>query len=125
MRRPIAVSRHPAPTSWDVARVAGVSQTTVSRVLSGAAPVKEATRARVLDAIIQTGYSPNHSARAMRTRRTGTVGIVVSRLTNPFYPELLEALNRALSAAGLRMILWDEELLGGEPAINAVNARLV
>ena len=114
-----------APTSKDVARMAGVSQTTVSRVLSGASSVSTETRARVLAAIEQVNYAPNHSARAMRTRRSGTVGIVVARLTNPFYPELLEALNRALSAQGLRMILWDAELLGEEPAVDAIRAGLV
>jgi LacI family transcriptional regulator len=105
--------------------MAGVSQTTVSRVLSGASSVSTETRARVLAAIEQVNYAPNHSARAMRTRRSGTVGIVVARLTNPFYPELLEALNRALSAQGLRMILWDAELLGEEPAVDAIRAGLV
>lgn len=113
------------PTSKDVARLAGVSQATVSRVLSGESNVSVATRACVLEAIERSGYSPNHSARAMRTRRSGTVGIVASRLTNPFYPELLEALNRSLSRAGLRMILWDAELLGEAPAVDAIRAGLV
>jgi LacI family transcriptional regulator len=102
-----------------------VSQSTVSRVLSGTTAVNAETKARVLEAIERSGYLPNHSARAMRTRKTGMVGIVVSRLTNPFYPELIEALNAALSENGLRMILWDADLLGEEPAVEAIKGNLV
>lgn len=108
-----------------MARIAGVSQSTVSRVLSGKTAVNEDTKARVFDAIASSGYSLNHSARAMRTRRTGMVGVVVSRLRNPFYPEIIEALNAALSAKGLRMTLWDADLLGEEPAVEAIRGNLV
>lgn len=57
-------------TSRTVARTAGVSQATVSRVLQGSDKVRDTTRERVLEAVISMGYSPNILARAMKTRRT-------------------------------------------------------
>lgn len=106
-------------TSRDVARVAGVSQATVSRVLQNSVHVKDSTRQRVLAALKDVGYTPNANARAMRTRRTGTIGIVMERVTNPFYPELLETLSRELASANMRMILWLSE---GEAELSAVEA---
>jgi LacI family transcriptional regulator len=112
-------------TSRDVARVAGVSQATVSRVLSGGAKVRPGTRDRVLRALETTGYVPNQAARAMRTRRTGSVGVVVGRITNPFYPELLTALSRKLGAVEQRMVLWDSEGPGAQTAVDAIRQRVV
>ena len=66
--------RNPAMT--DVARVAGVSHQTVSRVLNGHPNVRESTRERVLKAIDQLAYRRNHAARALVTRRTETLGVV-------------------------------------------------
>jgi DNA-binding LacI/PurR family transcriptional regulator len=62
----------------DVARVAGVSHQTVSRVLNDHPSVRGETRRRVLDAIAATGYRRNTAARALVTRRTGTIGVVTS-----------------------------------------------
>lgn len=106
-------------TSRDVARVAGVSQATVSRVLRDSEHVRPATRERVLKAFKAVGYTPNAHARAMRTGRIGTIGIVMARVTNPFYPELLEALGQVLAAADQRMTLW---LAEGPDELNAVEA---
>jgi LacI family transcriptional regulator len=108
-------------TSRDIARLAGVSQTTVSRVLQNRGYVEEGTRQRVLDALRQTGYVPNMQARAMRMRRSGLVGVVTGRLTNPFYPELLDALARAIEAADLRMALWASD----EPASSTVAVQAI
>lgn len=111
-------------TSRDVARVAGVSQATVSRVLQGSPNVTGATRARVLRALQETGYTPNMLARAMKTRRTGTVGVVVASITNPFYPEILEVLTERLARVGRRMILWSTGP-GEASAIEAIRQGLV
>ena len=111
-------------TSRNVARAAGVSQATVSRVLQGSEKVSAATRERVLEAVISTGYSPNILARAMKTRRTGTIGVVVARITNPFYPEVLEALSVELAAAGQRMVLWTSEGPGDVSALEAIRAGM-
>ncbi len=72
--------RKTGPSIEDVARLAGVSAQTVSRVSTGSAPVREPTRALVLAAMDQLGYSPNRAARALRSGTFGTIGLVVSRL---------------------------------------------
>ena len=111
--------------SVDVARAAGVSQATVSRVLSGSPKVAPATRQRVLDALAETGYTPNLVARAMKTRRTGTIGVVVPSITNPFYPHLIEAVAAALAEARYRMILWTTEGAGETSAVETIRQGVV
>lgn len=111
-------------TSRDVARVAGVSQATVSRVLQDSVHVRPETRERVLRALKDTGHVPNASARAMRTRRTETIGIVMERVTNPFYPELLGALVHVLAAAGQRTALWLSEGLAELSAVEAIHGSV-
>lgn len=69
--------RKKAPTSQDVARLAGVSQSTVSYVLTGSRPISEPTRARVEDAIEKLGYHPNSGARTLRSQRSGVIGLMV------------------------------------------------
>ncbi len=80
----------PRPTIVDVARAAGVSKATVSRVLSGNAEyMRSETRVRVLDAIKQLNYRPSSVARSLTSKRTNTAGILVSDVGNPFYPEVI------------------------------------
>jgi LacI family transcriptional regulator, galactose operon repressor len=98
-------AREVAPTSWDIAKEAGVSQATVSRVLNGDPRVASETRRRVADVIDRLGYTPNAVARGLATKRTGLVGVAVSDVMNPFYPELLEAIEGQLAGHGLQMIL--------------------
>jgi LacI family transcriptional regulator len=112
-------------TSNDIARRAGVSQATVSRVLRNHQNVSAATRDRVLRVIDDLNYRPNGIARAMRTSRTDTIGVVVARLSNPLYPELLDMLNRALSDLGKRMVVWDSEGSGEEAASEAIRQSIV
>ena len=64
-------------TSKDVARIAGVSQSTVSYVMSGKRPISERTRQRVLAAMEQLTYEPNAGARALASQRTRVIGLVV------------------------------------------------
>lgn len=66
----------PKPVMADVARLAGVSHQTVSRVINGSASIRPATKARVEQAIEELGYRPNTAARALVTRRSGIIGIV-------------------------------------------------
>jgi LacI family transcriptional regulator len=93
-------------TSRTIAQLSGVSQTTVSRVLRDDPKVSEASRARVLRVLEETKYAPNASARAMRTGSTGVIGVVAGSVTNPFYPELVEALNVEISRRDRHMSLW-------------------
>lgn len=112
-------------TSRDVARAAGVSQTTVSRVVRNSDAVRPATRERVLRAFEELGYAPNAAARAMKTSRTGTIGVVVASITNPLYPEVVEALSLAIERSGRRMLLWNSGEAGERSAIEAIQQRLV
>ncbi|MGP4020663.1 LacI family DNA-binding transcriptional regulator [Saccharopolyspora sp. 5N708] len=112
-------------TSRHVAQLAGVSQMTVSRVLQGSSKVAPATRERVLAAMKEAGYRPHAAARTMRTRRTATVGVVVADITNPFYPQLLEAVGRALDEADQRMILWNATDPGEASALTALSEGTV
>lgn len=96
----------------DVAAAAGVSLSTASRVLSGSARTSPRTVAAVLAASERLGYHPNLVARGLRSRATGLAGIVVPGIGNPFFAELVEALESALREAGLDMILGDS---GGPP----------
>ncbi|GAB3713221.1 LacI family DNA-binding transcriptional regulator [Nocardiopsis oceani] len=78
-------------TIRDVARVSGVHVSTVSRTFSAAHLVNPDTRARVLAAADQLGYRPNRAARALSTRRTGNLGLIVADIANPFFPPLVKA----------------------------------
>ncbi|QDQ15762.1 LacI family transcriptional regulator [Streptomyces spectabilis] len=94
-------------TLRDVARTAGCSVATVSRVLAGTRPVGADTARRVRAAAASLGYRPNHAARALRSRATGTVGLVLPQITNPFYPALVRELTHALHAEGRAVLLAD------------------
>ncbi len=111
--------------SNDIARHAGVSQATVSRVLSGNSNVREETRQRVLEVIEKLNYRPNAFAQAMKTRLSGTVGVVVSRITNPIVPEVLLHLGDELTARGKRMVVWNTDTEGEDGVLNAIRQRVI
>ena len=91
----------------DVARIAGVSASTVSHVLNRTRKVDTATRLRVEAAIEQTGYRRNIVARSLAAGRTHTVGLSISALTNPYFGSLVHAVERTLSEAGYVLIVGD------------------
>ncbi|MFP3275518.1 MAG: LacI family DNA-binding transcriptional regulator, partial [Paraburkholderia sp.] len=93
----------------DVAQAAGVSVTTVSRVLSNNGPVRDAVRQRVLSAIEQLGYRPNAAARRLRSGDTATIGLIVSDVRNPFFTEVSRAVEDAAYQQGLRVILCNTD----------------
>lgn len=97
----------------DVAAAAGVSPSTASRVLSGSASASPSAVAAVHAASERLKYRPNLVARGLRARTTGLAGIVVPGVGNPFFAELVEALESALREAGLDMLLGDS---GGPPS---------
>lgn len=80
----------PRATQKDVAKAAGVSQATVSLVLSGGgAAIPAETWARITDAARELGYVPNRFAQALKTNRSMTIACIVPDITNPFYPALI------------------------------------
>jgi DNA-binding LacI/PurR family transcriptional regulator len=92
-------------TLRDVALSAGLSPATVSRALSGARYVDDATRARVVAAAQALGYRPNALARALRAKQTMTVGLIVPDIRNDFYAETASVLQGAFEERGYRMLL--------------------
>jgi LacI family transcriptional regulator len=92
-------------TIQDVAVKAGVSKTTVSHVINATRFVEEETRQRVLLAIQELQYRPSAAARSLTTGRTGTVGIVVSDTSNPFFGELLLGVEEVLRPQNVALII--------------------
>jgi DNA-binding LacI/PurR family transcriptional regulator len=93
-------------TASDVAKMAGVSQSAVSRVFTPGASVAPATAARVRAAAETLGYRPNSLARAMITGKSRMIGLVVAYLDNQFYPVAIEKLSHALQAKGYHVLLF-------------------
>jgi LacI family transcriptional regulator len=90
------------PTMSDVARVAGVHKATASRALNPltAGQVNPATARRVAAAARQLGYTPNATARSLRTSRTYTVGVLIPDLTNPLFPPVVRGIENVLFPRG-------------------------
>ncbi|RIJ76169.1 LacI family transcriptional regulator [Nakamurella silvestris] len=95
------------PTMADVAKVAGVSATTVSHVLNGTRTVAPETAELVRQAVVTTRYRHNLAARAVATQSTHTIGLAMSIVTNPGFAELVRDIERELRAQGYTLILAD------------------
>ncbi|BCP52253.1 LacI family transcriptional regulator [Kaistia sp. 32K] len=94
----------------DVARLAGVSRSAVSRTFTPGAYVSDATRAKVLRAAQALTYYPNAMARSLTTQRSGIVGVISADLQNPFYALTLERIGGALQGQGLApLVLFGDE----------------
>ncbi|MBV8864608.1 MAG: LacI family DNA-binding transcriptional regulator, partial [Acidobacteriaceae bacterium] len=89
----------------DVARRAGVSITTVSHVLNETRPVAEKTRARVLRAAAELNYYKNTSARLLVRGQSDLLGLIISDIENPFFPELIKSFERACAAERMEVLL--------------------
>lgn len=94
-----------AVTSIDVARMAGVSQSAVSRAFSPGSSISARTRKKVMDAAAHLGYRPNRIPAIMQSGRSYMVGVVIGGLENPFYATALERLATALRESGLQVLL--------------------
>ena len=94
-------------TIIDVARAAGVSPATVSRVLTGAKAVSADLEGRVRDAVAQLGYRPNPAAQGLLRGTTHAVGVVVPDLGNPYFAEVLKGVTAAAGAADFRTLVTD------------------
>jgi LacI family transcriptional regulator len=113
-------------TSADIARLVGVSQPTVSRALRGDPRVAAGTTARIQEAATNLGYVPHAAARSLRSRRSGTVAVVLPDLDNPFYPELLDVLHSELDRLGLHAVLVSEKTQKiGDSVVSLLRSELV
>ena len=102
------------PTQVDVARLAGVSRTTVSYVVNGLAggriPISEETRQRVLAAIEELGYEPDARAQALRSGRTKAIGFIILDIRNPHFWEVADGAEQEARASGYHLILSNADL---------------
>ena len=95
----------------DIARIAGVSRSTVSRVINHDPNVSAATRRHVLEVIVQQGYRPNRAARALATQRTRTLSMVIPQqvsfiFPDPYFPVLIQGVIDEASRHGYAVLLW-------------------
>ncbi len=95
-----------AVTSQQVAQLAGVSQSAVSRTFTPGASISPATREKVLKAARELGYRPNAIARSLNTARSRIIGVVISYFDNPFYSQVLEALAQKLDTLNYHLLLF-------------------
>ncbi len=93
-------------TSMDVAKLAGVSQSAVSRVFTKGASASAKTIEKVQNAAKELGYRPNRIARSLLTGRSYMIGLVVAYLDNYFYPEILERLSNSLQKEGYHVLIF-------------------
>ncbi|MBO8161829.1 MAG: LacI family DNA-binding transcriptional regulator [Thermosipho sp. (in: Bacteria)] len=93
----------------EVAKKAGVSISTVSRVLNNSAPVSDELRARVEKAIKELGYYPSNIAKSLRKGRTGTIGFILPDITNPFFANVVRGAEDYLRKKGYTLILCNSD----------------
>src|ERR1700737_2508292 len=93
------------PASTEVAKLAGVSQSAVSRTFTVGASVSERTRKKVIKAAEALGYSPNILPRILLTSRSRLVAIVIGEMSNPYYARILEIFSRELQEQGNQVLL--------------------
>ena len=110
-------SRRTGKDILQVAKRAGVSISTVSRVTNGRASVDRRLAKRVWKAIEELGYFPNPQARALVTGRSRTLGLLISEITNPFFPELIQSFEDVAGAN-------DFEVMVGSTNYNLERAKI-
>ena len=91
---------------YEIAKEAGVSIATVSRVMNRSCTVSEKSRQRVLDAVAKLNYVPNNAARSLSTSTSPSVGVVIPDINNPFFSRLLQGITRAADEMGLNIFLF-------------------
>jgi len=94
----------------DVAREAGVSIATVSRVLNNVDVVNDDTKKKVLEAISKLGYRPNIIARSLKTQKTSTIGIIIPDISSQFYPEIVRGAEDVANIYSYNIILCNTDL---------------
>lgn len=111
-KRPASGPTSPDPGTIgmkEIARVVGVSKTTVHRALTGSGRISEDTRRRILEVAHQWDYLPNDLGRSLRQRRTGAIGVITSFVSNSFFASLLSAIEEAASSQGFSLVICCSE----------------
>ena len=118
------VVRGRGPTQSDVARLAGVSQATVSYIFNDTPAIRipEETRQRILAAIAELGYVPDRAARSLRTRKTHTLACIIPDITNPFYPAFLRGIQDVTDGQDYDVLTYNTD---GDPEKEARCLRSV
>ncbi|GGJ22450.1 LacI family DNA-binding transcriptional regulator [Paenarthrobacter histidinolovorans] len=116
--RPNTAAHQKPPVLGDVAKAAGVSVPTVSRVLTSSKYVAPSLRTRVLKAVSDLGYRPNEAARATRSGKRSMVAVLTGATSNYGYAQTIEGIERAARKAGMSIIIAVVES-GAEEAVNA------
>jgi len=96
-------------TIKDVAKLAGVHPSTVSRVINNDSRISEKTKNKVIYVINKLGYTPNAIARGLKTKRTNTIGMLIPDITNPFFANLARGVEDAASENGFNVILCNSD----------------
>ena len=113
-------------TIKDIARECNVSIATVSNVLNGKNKAGEETRSKIIEAVERLGYKPNKVAKGLRSRKTGTIGIIVEDLSQFTVPNIVEGITRHIEQYGYKSVLtnmrlysrWADKWFSNEDMIN-------
>ncbi len=89
----------------DIAKAAGVSHSTVSRALHDSSLISQATRARIQTLASEMGYIPDAIAQSLQTQQTGTLGLVVTSIADPFFADLIEGVEEIAATAGMSVLI--------------------
>ena len=106
-----AFSTKPMPTLEEIAKIAGASRSTVSRVINNDPNVAEETRQRVLEVVRQVHFTPNRAARRLAGGRTRIIGLVIptgisSVFSDPYFPNLIRGISNACQESDYSVMLW-------------------
>lgn len=114
-------------TVRDIANKAGVSQSTVSKVLNNYPNIRDSTRKKVMQAIEELGFVPDQIARSMVKKMTGTIGLIVGDIANPFFSETSKTIITKARQSGLDVIISDTDYdnVVMQKALSAMMARRV
>lgn len=112
---------------YDVAKIAGVSSATVSRVLNGTGYVKESTRKKVMAVIEQADYVPNAQARSLSAGESQTIAFMIPDIENPFFNKILHGITDKAAEADYNVFMFgtDESPLAEHRSLSALNSELI
>lgn len=96
-------------TIVDVAKLAGVTPTTVSRVINNRGYISEKTRNKVNEAMDQLGYQPNEIARSLTKQKSNTIGLIVPHISHPYFAKLISNLENEVAKSGYKIILCNSK----------------